>query len=109
MLVPFQIRKKGNPEISLCINVLHNFTIDSVFGYNGMMLSCDAEYFTCLGIEFNLLLKFSLQLRAHFSTFLVLRAHASAGDSATEKHFVSSANKEIPTGGEDIDDGRSFT
>ena len=53
----------------------------------------------------------SLQLGAHFSTFLVLvlRAHASAGDSTTEKHFVSSANKEIPTDGEDIDDGRSFT
>ena len=55
-------------------------------------------------------LNLSLQLRAHFSTFMasVLRAHASAGDSTTEKHFVSSANNEIPTDGEDIGDGRSF-
>ena len=34
---------------------------------------------------------------------------ASAGDSTAEKHFVSSANKEIPKDGEDIEDGRSFT
>ena len=105
MLVPFQIRRKGNPEISLCINVLHNFTIDSVFGYNGMMLSCDAEYFTFLGIE----LKSPTQSPFLYISGFGLSAHASAGDSTTEKHFVSSANKEIPTDGEDIDDGRPFT
>ena len=69
-----------------------------------MMLSCDAEYFT---LNTFLGLNLSLQLRAHFSTFLasVLRAHASAENSTTEKHFVSSANNEIPMDGEDIDDG----
>ena len=102
VLVPFQIRREGNPEISLCINVLHNFTIDSVFGYNGMMLSCDAEYFTFLGIEF----KSPTQ-----SPFLYISGFGFKRTCISWRFNYGKALCVISelTDGEDIDDGRSFT
>ena len=64
--VPTEVGRKCHTEFFLRGNVQQSFTVDDIFSYKWTTLSCDAEHFAFLGVEFESL---TLSLFLHVPGF----------------------------------------
>ena len=97
---PCKVRRNCHSKVFLTGNVLQSSSIDDVFSNDWVAFSGDTKDFAFFCIEIQ-----SPTMRLNS----VFRFLASLRDSMVEKHFVSSANRETFTDGEDTDEGRSLT
>ena len=102
---PCKVRRNCHSKIFLTGNVLQSSSIYDVFSNDWVAFSGDTKDFVFLCMEIQ-----SPTMRPDLHIFnFVFRFLASLRDSMVEKHFVSSANRETFTDGEDTDEGRSLT